>query len=116
MRWVRPIAILPALWCVWANAQCVARCAGAPCHQDAAPSTLPPCHRHSSPAPDAAPKACALPVYLVEARHLPVLHGVPAVAIPAAALPSLAVVYHRAAPPIEPAANGGPPVSLVLRV
>jgi hypothetical protein len=91
-----------------ASAQCVARCAAMPCDQSSA--DLPPCHRHSAPAP----KVCATPLFVVSIRT----HAAPQLAVHEIAtvsefaVPSLWQPLTRAYPPSPLPDRGGPSITI----
>jgi hypothetical protein len=111
MRFLKLPAVALLLLALLASGQCVARCAAAPCGQ--ASGDLPPCHRHSSPAP----KVCTIPLFAAGLRA----HSTPQLAVYAIAIVNDLAVPTRSQPftpwnpPSPPRDSGGPSLA-TLRI
>ena len=71
MLWIRQTLTYLAIALIVANAQCVARCAAAPCHEQAPASQsggsrVPPCHKHHAPNQSDTPRPCASSILVNE--------------------------------------------------
>jgi hypothetical protein len=72
MLWIRQTLTYLAMALILANAQCVVRCATAPCHEQAPASQsggsagIPPCHKHHAPNQSDTPRPCASSILLNE--------------------------------------------------
>lgn len=71
MLWIRQTLMYLAIALILANAQCVVRCATAPCHEQAPASQsggsrVPPCHKHHAPNQSDTPRPCASSILVNE--------------------------------------------------
>jgi hypothetical protein len=82
MKWLRLQVALLAIAVSFASAQCIAACAGQPCH-DSSASQIPPCHRHHPPKENG-PQLCQHPFFVAKGRGRVVAMATPAVEMPMA--------------------------------
>ena len=102
MRRLKFPILVAALISVLANAQCMVRCQVMPCDPPAS-SDVPPCHRHSAPAP----KPCATPLIVADAQ----VHAAPQSVMQAAIVDTEVVPLTPWQPPMPPHSSSAPPDS-----
>jgi hypothetical protein len=128
MQWLAIQAVLVLVTLVAASSQCLARCAGLPCHDLQSPSEergqskVPPCHRHRQP-PKGPAHACQVSLTFVEQR-LPVFARINTFVLVGAfaepnspfRMPIPLYAWRARAPEISPPPSPEPFFSTVLRI